>query len=132
MFPDLHEYLFAFTGLKRKIFGAGEDTMPPTTTADDLTEALNVVQQNVSTNAIMVFSKSYCPFCNKVKNLFEERGLAYKALELDQMGQLGENIQATLLQKTGQKTVPSVFVDGNHIGKKTLKAFLMAIVCIQY
>ena len=90
--------------------------MPPTAAAEDLTEALNVVEQNVSTNSIMVFSKSYCPFCNKVKNLFKEKGLAYKALELDLMGQLGVNIQATLLQKTGQKTVPSVFLDGNHIG----------------
>ena len=96
-----------------------QDIMPPTTAAEDLTEALNVVEQNVSTNAIMVFSKSYCPFCNKVKNLFKENGLAYKALELDLMGQLGVNIQATLLQKTGQKTVPSVFLDGSHIGKKS-------------
>ena len=91
--------------------------MPPTTTTEDLNEALSVADQNIKANAIMVFSKSYCPFCNKVKHMFEDKGLAYKALELDQMGQLGVNIQAALLQTTGQKTVPSVFLDGKHIGK---------------
>ena len=113
--------MIAFAGLRQKLLET-QDIMPPTTAAEDLTEALNVVEQNVSTNAIMVFSKSYCPFCNKVKSLFKEKGLAYKALELDLMGQLGVNIQATLLQKTGQKTVPSVFLDGSHIGKKSIKS----------
>ena len=48
--------------------------------------------------------------------MFNDKGLAFTALELDTMGQLGANIQAALLQKTGQKTVPSVFFDGKHIG----------------
>ena len=48
--------------------------------------------------------------------MFNDKGLAFTALELDTMGQLGANIQAALLQKTGQKTVPSVFFDAKHIG----------------
>lgn len=90
--------------------------MPPTATTEGLTEASNVVEQNIKTNAIMIFSKSYCPFCNKVKQMFKDKNLAYVAIELDQMGELGVNVQAALLEKTGQKTVPSVFLDGKHIG----------------
>ena len=91
--------------------------MPPTGATEDLTEALKVADQNIKDNAIMIFSKSYCPFCKKVKQMFQDKGLAFVALELDEMGQMGVNIQAALLQKTGQKTVPSVFLNGKHIGK---------------
>lgn len=104
-----------FTGIKERIF---EHDMPPTATTEGLTEASNVVEQNIKTNAIMIFSKSYCPFCNKVKQMFKDKNLAYVAIELDQMGELGVNVQAALLEKTGQKTVPSVFLDGKHIGKQ--------------
>ena len=98
-----------------------EDGMPPTSTTEDLTEAFNFVDQNIKENAIMIFSKSYCPFCIKVKKVFEDNGLAFKALELDQMGQLGVTIQAALLEKTGQKTVPSVFNNGKHIGNQYIR-----------
>ena len=103
------------TGLRNKILEA-ESAMAPTTVSGELAEALDVVEQNIKSSAIMIFSKSYCPFCNKVKQMFKDKGLEFKAIELDEMGQIGINIQAALLQKTGQKTVPSVFLDGKHIG----------------
>jgi len=90
--------------------------MPPTPVLGDLAEASDAMEQNIKSNTIMIFSKSYCPFCNKVKQMFKDKGLSFKAIELDQMGQIGINVQAALLQKTGQKTVPSVFFDGKHIG----------------
>ena len=109
-------YVSYLTGLRNKIFEA-ESAMAPTTVSGELAEALDVVEQNIKSSAIMIFSKSYCPFCNKVKQMFKDKGLEFKAIELDEMGQIGINIQAALLQKTGQKTVPSVFLDGKHIGK---------------
>jgi len=90
--------------------------MPPTATSDDLTEASKEIEQYITSNSIMIFSKSYCPFCNKVKQMFGDKGLSFKSIELDEMGQQGVNIQAALLQKTGQKTVPSVFFNSKHIG----------------
>ena len=108
------QYVYLPLGIKEKVYEA-IDNMPPVAN-EDLGEASNLVEQNIKSNQIMIFSKSYCPFCNKVKQMFNDKGLAFTALELDTMGQLGANIQAALLQKTGQKTVPSVFFDGKHIG----------------
>ena len=42
-------------------------------------------------------------------------GVDAKVLELD-LDENGESIQGALLEISGQKTVPNVFVKGNHIG----------------
>jgi len=81
------------------------------------------VDHYINTNSVMIFSKTTCPFCTKVKNLFEELGIPVEVLELDQIAE-GSAIQAALLEKTGQRTVPNVFVNQQHIGgcDDTLKA----------
>jgi glutaredoxin len=65
---------------------------------------------------VVVFSKSYCPFCKATKELFTELGVDFKVHELDQMGDDGPALQMSLFKMTEQKTVPSVFVKGKHIG----------------
>ena len=120
---DNHLTFFHLSGLKKEPY-TSENIMPPTATSDDLTEASKEIEQYITSNSIMVFSKSYCPFCNKVKQMFGDKGLSFKSIELDEMGQQGVNIQAALLQKTGQKTVPSVFFNSKHIGMlKRVKGF---------
>ena len=74
------------------------------------------VAEAIAKHSVMVFSKSYCPFCNKVKAAMKARRIEFEALELDLMGEPGMNIQNELTNKTGQKTVPNVFVNGKHIG----------------
>merc|ERR1712176_553296 len=63
----------------------------------------------------MIWSKSYCPFCKKVKAIFQSINQPFKAYELD-LEANGAEIQAELVSKTGQKTVPNVFVGGKHLG----------------
>ncbi|KAH7280415.1 hypothetical protein KP509_37G066100 [Ceratopteris richardii] len=69
----------------------------------------------VAENPVVVYSKSYCPYCKQVKQLLEGLGVKYKAVELDQEED-GADIQAALLEWTGQRTVPNVFIGGQHIG----------------
>ncbi|GMI28450.1 hypothetical protein TrRE_jg10 [Triparma retinervis] len=74
-----------------------------------------------SSNDVVVFSKSYCPFCTSTKNLFAEMGtelgLSSPAfvVELDNLPG-GGDVQSELLKMTGQRTVPNVFVKGKHLG----------------
>ncbi|CAN8069733.1 unnamed protein product [Agarophyton chilense] len=80
------------------------------------------VENAIKENAVMVFSKSYCPFCVQAKDLLEERVAAVeglmpiKAFEMDEMGAEGNAMQQYLLQKTGQRTVPNIFIGGKHVG----------------
>merc|ERR1711963_130394 len=76
---------------------------------------METVDQMVAANRVMVFSKTTCPFCTKIKNLFEQMKVKIEVLELDQIPN-GHEVQAALLEKTGQKTVPNVFINQKHVG----------------
>ncbi|KMS95882.1 hypothetical protein BVRB_004200 [Beta vulgaris subsp. vulgaris] len=77
--------------------------------------AMEKAKQIVSSNSVVVFSKSYCPFCVDVKKLFSGLGVSFNAIELDTESD-GNDIQAALAEWTGQRTVPNVFIGGQHIG----------------
>ncbi|XP_039627056.1 thioredoxin reductase 3 [Polypterus senegalus] len=94
--------------------------MPPTGSGDQLRAR---VQSLIDSNRVVVFSKSYCPYCVKVKDLFKKLNVDINSVELDLMDE-GPNFQDVLFEMTGQKTVPNVFVNKKHIGgcDKTMQA----------
>lgn len=69
----------------------------------------------VNSNPVVVFSKTYCGYCKRVKQLLTQLGARYKVVELDGEADGGE-LQEALGEWTGQKTVPNVFIGGKHIG----------------
>ncbi|GCB61625.1 uncharacterized protein [Scyliorhinus torazame] len=77
--------------------------------------ALHFIRNQVVQNCVVIFSKTYCPYCAKAKGIFEEIGANFKAIELDQRKD-GDHIQNTLAELTGARTVPRVFVNGKCIG----------------
>ncbi len=66
---------------------------------------------------VVIYSKTRCPFCARTKNLFETefQTVTPKIIELDTM-ENGSDIQDTLKDMTGQRTVPSVWVNGSFVG----------------
>ncbi|XP_057486289.1 glutaredoxin-C4 [Actinidia eriantha] len=84
---------------------------PPTEAA----EAAAFVKKTVSSHSIVIFSKSYCPYCRKAKAVFKELNQVPHVVELDQRDD-GWNIQDALSEIVGRRTVPQVFINGKHIG----------------
>jgi len=83
----------------------------------NLQDARAKVDAYVAENKVVIFSKSYCPYCDRVKDLFKGLGATYFAIELDELaGDEGNLLQAALKAKTNQSTVPNVFVGTKHIG----------------
>mmetsp|Transcript_22530 Transcript_22530/g.47695 ORF Transcript_22530/g.47695 Transcript_22530/m.47695 type:complete len:131 (-) Transcript_22530:2370-2762(-) len=74
------------------------------------------VDSEIASNDVVVFSKSYCPFCTKTKELFTSLDVDFAVHELDEMGDDGPELQMALFKKTGQKSVPNVFVKQQHMG----------------
>lgn len=64
---------------------------------------------------VVVFSKTYCPFCTATKQLFAGMGVDAEVIELDEMAD-GSAMQAALVKLSGQRTVPNVFINGEHLG----------------
>jgi glutaredoxin 3 len=61
------------------------------------------------------YSKSYCPYCQSTKALFAKLGVEAQIYELNDMDD-GPAIQYALLTLTGQRTVPNVFINQQHVG----------------
>jgi glutaredoxin 3 len=70
----------------------------------------------IKAHKVAVFSKTYCPYCVKAKNVLGK----YKIndiliVELDNRDD-ADAIQDYLNKITGARTVPRVFIDGKSIG----------------
>ncbi|XP_018767599.1 glutaredoxin 2 isoform X2 [Serinus canaria] len=80
--------------------------------------AVNQIQDIISHNCVVIFSKTTCPYCRMAKNLFEGLNVKYKAVELD-LNTNGRQFQDILEQMTGGRTVPRVFINGTCVGGAT-------------
>jgi len=80
-----------------------------------MSAAKTKAQGIIDDNAVAVFSKSYCPYCNATKALLTEMGAKYYSIELDQVDD-GSAIQNALKNMTGQISVPNIFIKKQHIG----------------
>ncbi|KAJ8517665.1 hypothetical protein ONZ45_g5162 [Pleurotus djamor] len=80
-------------------------------------QLMKKTQDSIVQHKVVIFSKSYCPYCKRAKALFSSNypNLETKVYELDQLPD-GSAIQDYLEEKTGQRTVPNIFVNRIHIG----------------
>ena len=61
---------------------------------------------------IEIYTKSYCPFCKRAKALLDSKGVTYSEYEVS----TDENLQQEMRTRSERRTVPQVFIDGQHIG----------------
>lgn len=61
---------------------------------------------------IKIYSTQYCPYCTRAKMLLKSIGLEFE--EIDVGG--NEALRNEMIKKTGQMTVPIIFIDDKFIG----------------
>eukprot|EP00593_Proboscia_inermis_P013916 CAMPEP_0171305350 /NCGR_PEP_ID=MMETSP0816-20121228/15177_1 /TAXON_ID=420281 /ORGANISM="Proboscia inermis, Strain CCAP1064/1" /LENGTH=100 /DNA_ID=CAMNT_0011786111 /DNA_START=45 /DNA_END=347 /DNA_ORIENTATION=- len=85
-----------------------------------MTDIETYVNNTIGSNEVVIFSKSYCPYCNQTKDLFTSKypNVQTKIIEMNGKTEIsdGSSMQQYLATRTGQRTVPNVFVKGKHIG----------------
>jgi cysteine synthase A len=100
-----------------------EDATEPEPVAEVDPAAAQYVDDVVAGSPVVLFSLEWCEFCWSVRKLFAEMDIPYRSVDLDsveyQEGDLGGKIRTVLLDRTGQPTIPQIYVGGEHIGGAT-------------
>jgi len=62
--------------------------------------------------SIQVYSTRQCPHCQNAKQLLQKNGLAYEEIDVS----TDMDVMQEMIQRSGNRSVPQIFIDGNAIG----------------
>jgi glutaredoxin 3 len=62
---------------------------------------------------IEIYTTTICPFCHAAKSLLAAKGAVFSEISLSKEPELRD---AMIARANGSRTVPQIFIDGNHIG----------------
>ena len=85
---------------------------PSPTERSALQKEVNAV---IAENPVVIFSKTWCGFCTRAKQLFQRLAVTPRIVELD-LRDDGPHMQAILAEMTGRRTVPNIWINGKHVG----------------
>ncbi|MFO9557123.1 glutaredoxin 3 [Legionella pneumophila serogroup 1] len=63
-------------------------------------------------NEVILYTTGYCPYCIKAKELLDRKKVIYTEIRVDLKPELREE----MIQKSGRRTVPQIFINGQAIG----------------
>ena len=62
---------------------------------------------------VEIYTKNFCSFCWRAKDLLESKGIAFIEIAVD----MGGKERALMIERTnGRSTVPQIFIRGEHVG----------------
>ena len=86
---------------------------------------MDFVKSTIAAHPVVVFGKSYCPYCHKAVRYLSQTGCHFLNINLDEQDFYcrltvrrpdGAEIQSALASLTGRRTVPNVFINQESIG----------------
>jgi len=61
---------------------------------------------------VLVYSTCICPYCMLAKRLLTGKGVAFDEVMVDR----DDNLRAEMMERSGRRTVPQIFVGDTHVG----------------
>jgi len=61
---------------------------------------------------VTIYSTRICPYCVRAKNFFSKKSIVYKEIMIDS----DIALMREMIEKTGRKSVPQIFIGDYHIG----------------
>jgi len=61
---------------------------------------------------VIIYTTGYCPYCFRAKQLLDSKQVSYQEIRVDDDHAKREE----MVNKSGRRTVPQIFIDGQHIG----------------
>ena len=65
-----------------------------------------------TTAAVLMYSKSWCPYCERAKALLRHKGVSFEEVDIETQPERREE----MIQLSGRRTVPQIFIGERHIG----------------
>ncbi len=63
--------------------------------------------------AVLMYTSGYCPYCVRAEMLLKQRG----ATEIEKiMVDTVDGARETMMERTGRRTVPQIFIGATHVG----------------
>lgn len=94
---------------------------PACAPADAVSFLKNTTHDNE--NPVVLFALEWCEFCWSVRKMFAHYDIPYRSVDLDsvayQEDNLGGNIRKAIEEDTGLKTIPQIYIGGQHVGGAT-------------
>ena len=70
------------------------------------------IQRGQTMVVIEMYSTPMCPYCIRAKSLLKEKGVAFKDINVMEFPDQRQVMQ----ERSGRRTVPQIFLDGQSIG----------------
>ena len=64
---------------------------------------------------VEMYCSGFCSYCVMAKRLFETKGIEYTEYRIDEKPELRPEME----QRSRQRTVPQIFINGHHVGGYT-------------
>lgn len=64
------------------------------------------------TEPVLIYTTPVCPYCVRAKQLLKKKGLSFREIDVSNDPKTREY----LIETTGQRTVPQIFIHGKSIG----------------
>lgn len=61
---------------------------------------------------VVIYSTNVCPYCVRAKTLLQQKKVDYKEVRVD----VDNHKRAEMIELSGRKTVPQIFINEQHIG----------------
>jgi len=61
---------------------------------------------------VEIYTTPVCPYCVRAKRLLQARGIPYEEFDVANDPELRDDV----IQRSGRRTVPQIFIDGDAIG----------------
>jgi glutaredoxin 3 len=62
--------------------------------------------------AVVIYTTGWCPYCERARQLLTRKNVAFTEIDVDS----GPERRAEMLQKSGRRTVPQIFIGDTHVG----------------
>lgn len=76
------------------------------------TDKQNTTMQNSAAPNVLMYATGTCPYCINAERLLTEKGVKIDKIRVD----LQPELRHEMMQKTGRRTVPQIYINHQHIG----------------